>query len=206
LLILAWCNPKKAYRELESGTISLEEINHQNEAGYSVLHMVAINATTIGEAFIQKLLDLGADVNAQLSDGGTPLILACCKTKTASTDQAVEILLKHPKIKVNAQTNNGAHALMLACSHSGENTTEKTVELLLQHPEIDINLADNDGDTALMMACQSYSTDNPNVLRMLLKMPKLDIFMKNKQGESAIDFCTKKYRTEIFELLLNSRR
>jgi hypothetical protein len=191
-------HPEKALRELEAGLISLEEINYQNEAGWTVLMYVARNASKIAKAelIVQKLLDLGADVNLKNTRGSTVLTLTANYTSD-STDKVFEILLQVPTLNINHLVPNGGTALIYASQYS----TTKTVELLLKHSQIDVNFQTDNGDTALIMAClHCLTTSSISTVKMLLNHPKIDIHLKNKAGKSAIAYCPTEALTEVSEL------
>jgi ankyrin repeat protein len=86
-------------------------IKSRNHTGRSVLHM----AVEHGSAdLVRQFLEKGCDPNCQTFLGETPLHLA------VSTNRAdiVELLLKHPDIKVNLPDSFGNNALHLVKSES----------------------------------------------------------------------------------------
>jgi len=190
-MVTVYCHPEKALAELNAGLISLEEINHQNDSGWTVLHYLIKNhENKYAIELIQKLIDLGADVNLKTEDGGnTPLIMA-----NKNNDIIFDMLVKHPKIDVNLANLKGETVLIRAFYWKKLDNVKK----LLNHPTIDVKLANSYGETALMMACQVGQLD---IIRLLA--PKSDIYAKDKAGKSAIAYCYCKPEiiTEVSEIL-----
>ena len=181
LMIALHYNPQEFKKDLESGKVSVEEINYRNEEGWSVLHYLARNTSKIADAaaMMQKLLDLGANVNSLDVCGSTPLMMTC--SQEDSTLEAAKILLKHPKIEINA-VNQGNTTALFAASQMGH---QALVELLLNDPRIDVNHRDHDGETALMMA-SSCTHGSGTIIKMFLKHPKIDPTLADKVGETPL--------------------
>ena len=151
-------NPAKALKDLESGVVSLEEINHRNVRHWTVLLYVIRNAKSIRQAeeIVQKLIDLGANVN---DNTYVPAIYYALRySRTESTEKMVEILLKHPKINLNLVAPvSGQTPLIEMISHPREQISFKSLELLLKDPRLNLNAKNIHGKTVLM-----YISDNGN--------------------------------------------
>jgi len=120
-----------------------------------------IRASMYGDTkIVEKLLNKGANVNAQNYNGNTALILASSNGRT----EIVEMLLKHPKIDVNLNDASGYTALMWA-SNMGH--TEIVVMLLEKGADVNANM--ELGWTALMMANQNGHTEIVNMLEQKMK-------------------------------------
>ena len=94
---------------------------------------------------VELLLKEHADVNHQMQDGVTALILA----SQNGHYQVVELLLKE-HADVNHQRQDGATALMLA----SQNGYYQVVELLLKE-HVDVNYQAQNGIAALMLASEN---------------------------------------------------
>jgi len=211
-MVTVHMHPEKALRELEAGLISLEEINYQNDEGWTVLMYLCRNANKIAKAenLVQKLIDLGADVNLanNLANklGSTALTLASNWTRTDSTEKIVEILLQVPNLNVNHPVTGGTTALGYACRDGNKQSTEKTVEMLLNHPQIDVNFQSTQGMTPLMHACEHVlDTSNKKIVEMLVKHPKINLNLKSKLGKSAIAYCPQDALTSVAEIFWGAK-
>jgi ankyrin repeat protein len=189
LMVTIHINPEQALLDLTDGKVSVEEINHQNEKGWTALIYVSRHARKIvgAETMISILLLLGANVNLFMNKRLDALHMACCYSGSESTEKTVEILLKDPKIDVNFRDVNEATSLIDASMNSKTASTEKTVEMLLAHPQIDVNIKNNVGKTALMAACDHFKTTSSlKTIEMLLAHPKIDINLTDNDGEPAL--------------------
>jgi len=179
LLMTLVTNPEQALKDLESGTVSVKEINHPNDVGWTPLSYVARNAKKIpkfGE-IMQKLLDLGADVNENTSPPALPYALR--NSAGDSTEEAVAILLKHPKININF-VYSGETALTDTLSYfPNTNASLKSIEMVLKDPRLDINHKNPSGMTILqrMFAYKLYQ--EPRFVHLM----DLVISHKNLSGQ-----------------------
>ena len=123
-----------------------------DKTGESPLHLAARFARADAA---KKLLDAGADANAQDHSGRTPLHSA------VSTDaQGVfHILLKNRATNLNAKTFDGTTPLILAARLAIEGMVEQLIDA-----EVDVNLADDQGKTALHWGASVNNVEAVNVL------------------------------------------
>merc|ERR1719351_334055 len=103
----------------------------------------------------KKLLDAGADANAQDSTGRTPLHSAVA----ADAQGVFHILLKNRSTNLNATTEDGTTPLILAARLAIEGMVEQLIEA-----EADLNFADACGKTALHWAASVNNVEAVNVL------------------------------------------
>ena len=104
---------------------------------------------------VNKLIRLGANVNWQLEDGETCLMLAVeCKIK-----ESVKQLLLCNDINVNIRDKLGGTALSSAAFRLIE-----ILQLLLDHQDIVVDIKDNDGWTPLTYAFINNKPENAKLL------------------------------------------
>ena len=142
------------------------------------------------DKLVQKLIDLGADVNLKNSSDCPALWLASCNTVKDSTENVVEMLANHPKIDINFTNQYGDPLLFVVAFYSNKTTTPKTIELLLRHPDINVNqMQPSTNKTALMMVAQNLGGhSSKDCLKMLMKHPKIDMNLKDAHGATAMDY------------------
>lgn len=160
-----------AVSELDSGLISVEEIDKQNESGWNVLMYVAL---WYDEPRLKELLTTGLNPNLTNKYGQTALMIAVeehCKQNGRYRQSIVETLLKDPKVDVN-NVSGGYSALRYAVG------TPSMMEILLNHPKIDVNVPHVNGFTILHLVCNNMGTNSLKILEMLLKHPNIDVNLK----------------------------
>ena len=147
---------------------------------------------------IVRLLQNGADINEQNSNGYTALFVACEKNHTEIT----EILLKHDKIKVNLLNIGRWSPFYAAC---WSNRYEGSL-IMLQDARVNINMADYIGWSPLLWACYWGRT---KTVQLLISFGRnIDILKKStgdwfdiKSGSTALDVAKQRNRTDIVQLL-----
>ncbi len=121
---------------------------------------------------ISLLIEAGADVNWQDSNGYTPLFIAC----QMNNDLKKVALLIKAGSDVNAQSQDGSTALMEAIKDGKIETAR-----LLMAAGADIHLCDQAGRNALMHAAE-WNTE----LVSLLLQAKADVNARDNEGKTAL--------------------
>lgn len=172
--------------------------NIQGPNGYTALHWAAVlSLTTSASHFVKSIHEYD---NNLLAHGAGKIYI--------SSEQILELLLKHSKINVNIQTSNHLNTpLMLAIRNLRflpDNHISQTMDLLLNHPNINVNLQDYTGGTALHIAIIDYTeTYKPKVIKNLVKHPALNVNIQDNKGATALHYIiTIDDLTECFETLL----
>ena len=130
--VLAW---------LDGGGRADATYERRGVSGITLLMGAAFNGH---ERVVELLLQHGAEINLQRSDGWTALVIAASN----GHERLVELLMQHGA-EVNLQDSDGATALMNAANEGHE----RVVELLLWRGA-EVNLQEKKGFTALMSAAQ----------------------------------------------------
>jgi ankyrin repeat protein len=158
----------------------------------SVKDSALLQAAAEGKAQkVQRLLEQGADVNAQENKGTTALMLAAFGGRI----DIIHLLLAKGA-NVNAQEQQGATALMLAASQGHPPTV---VQALLGRGA-EVNKQNNDGWTALMMAARGGQVA---VVQALLNAGA-DIDIKNNDNKTALMLVESQYHSTMAPLLGSS--
>ena len=123
------------------------------------------------------------EIDSVTEEGRTSLILASAHSNIKSSNETVEILLKH-KANINAKDVYGCTALMYTSWHSNNFSTVKTVNILLKN-NADVNMQSNLGLTALMISSDLNSFNTYKTIKKLLKYGA-DPNIQSKQGNIAI--------------------
>ena len=137
----------------------------------------------------QRLLALGADINAKSKNEETALMLAGKHGKIEN----VKWLLQNGA-DINVKNKYGETALMIAIEY--ENT--EAIDLFLKNGA-DINAKNNYGYTALMLSLDK----DTKTLESLLNYDT-DIDIKNNYGETALMIAVEQKNTKVVELLLKN--
>ena len=130
-------------------------------------------------SIVKLLLDNGAQVHLQDSEGVTALMIACQKGVELCVECLATMLTED---YVNLQDNEGKTALMKACTVG----IKDIIQILLDEAA-HIDLQDNAGQTALMFACKFGWTD---VVALLIKRGAR-INIQDNSGESASTIAAK---------------
>ena len=174
LLILS--SNKESTREFIKNNINLfkDDINYQNEKGWTALMMACRNSNTYSNNEIVKLLlENGADINLKENDGLTALMVTCRYSNTDSNIETVKLLLENGA-DPNLKNNGGMTALMCSCVNTNTDSNIETVQLLLLYGA-DPNLKDIFRNTALMFSCRYSNTySNTETIKLLLNQNNID--------------------------------
>ena len=135
--------------------------------------------------FIETLIDLGADVNAQRRE--TPLMLAA----DWNNYMAASLILRHGA-DVNVHISNGFTPLHVSVNKSHENL----VRLLLKH-NANVNIQTTYGYTPLR---QSFLKGNESLCRLLLEH-KADVNIQDKDGYTPLHRCALMGNEDLCRLL-----
>ena len=196
------------------------DVNRQDEAGNTPLHMACQNGSTdIVQYFVEERK---CDFNVVNNNGELPLHLACKRKygkeivqlvsvgcdvnrqdeagntplhmacQNGSTDM-VQYLIEERKCDFNVANNKGELPFHLACQHNDREVI-RLVSLCC-----DVNRQDEAGNTPLHMACQNSSTD---MVQYLIEERKCDLNLANNKGELPLHLaCKREYGKEIVQLV-----
>ena len=164
---------------------SSEEINKQNEVGFSALTIACFNPNTDSDTETVKLLiDAGADVNLRNNYGWSALMCAQCNQNTNIKIEIIKLLID-ANADVNLQDNRGLTSLMYECKYSN-NRNNEAVKLLL-NANADVNLKDKTNIwTSLMFACRWSNINGNNETVKLLIDAGSDVNIKNDVGNTPL--------------------
>lgn len=123
-----------------------------DKTGESPLHLAARYSRA---DMAKRLLDHGADANAQDNTGRTPLHAAVA----ADAIGVFQILLRNRATNLNARMHEGTTPLILAARLAIEGMVQDLISA-----EADINAADNSGKTALHWAAAVNNVEAVNIL------------------------------------------
>ena len=197
------------------------DVNRQDEAGNTPLHMACQNGSTDMVRYLVEEKKCG--FNVANNKGELPLHLACkhrySKTivrlvsvgcdvnrqdeagntplhmafQNGSTD-IVQYLVEEKKCDVNVANNKGELPLHLACKHMSGKEIVRLVSV-----GCDVNRQDEAGNTPLHMACQNGSAD---IVQYLVEERKCGFNVANNKGELPLHLaCKRKYGKKIVQLV-----
>ena len=118
--------------EIREEWLQSEEINRQNEHGWTAL-MIAVRNYLSGnnKAIVKLLLKHGADVNLRDKKGYSALLWSYF-FNNGHNFELVELLIKHGA-NVNFQQFNGFSILMIMAEYSCQDNNLRVIKLLLEH-------------------------------------------------------------------------
>lgn len=153
------------------------DVNKKNNKDQTALMKITApltfrNSDTFGNILYMAslVIENGAFVNTQDSEGATPLMMACGKSRafeynTDIREGLVGIVLRAEGVNVDIQDQSGNSALMYSSGTTDLNLSDKIVKLLLEK-NANVNLQSGTGATALMMAAIG---DNSAIVGALIK-------------------------------------
>jgi len=125
---------------------------------------------------VNRLLEVGVDVNIENKDEDTALIMAVARRHS----RIVDLLLEVENIEVNHQNKWGDTALMASIYDEGD---DAIVNRLLEVKEIDVNLQNKLGNSALILAA---GTRNYDIVDRLLEVKNINVNLQDEGGNSAL--------------------
>ena len=130
-----------------------------------------------------------SEIDYQNKSGYTALMIASSFSNLHSTDETVDILLKHGA-DLNIQSKTfGYTALILAGMYSGTSSSIETVKKLISHGA-DVNIKDHRGYNVLMNSLQCYANSSDECILLLIDSD-CDLNVKNKDGYTAFTLAYK---------------
>jgi ankyrin repeat protein len=167
------------------------DIKEEKESANQEAFFQAVGQGNVAEA--KRLIEAGADVNAQDNRGYTALIRASGWRYT----EIVKLLIE-AGADVNAKAEWNGRTALIHASASGDEYIE-TVKLLIE-AGADVNAQDKYGYTALMAASQE---GYEKVTKLLIE-EGADVNAQNFDGITALMFAEKMGHTEIVQALLET--
>lgn len=185
-----------------------EELNIQNEEGFTALVLACLNLRDLSTpSIVRQLINAGCDLNLQDNWGNTALIMSCNNIKYRNMENIVKHLVTSGA-NVNIQNNSGCTALMVLLNNSTDSIIYDLTKLLLSHGA-NVNLRENEGHTALMIysSC-SFPMDNiliyENIIRRLINASS-NLDLENKKGYNVLmKICNKNWLSfDIHKTIIN---
>ena len=139
---------------------------------------------------VDKLLKLGANVNARNCKGNSPLHRACASI------EVIQRLVKEKTLNVNITNNKNKTPLMCRA----ENGNKDPLKILLENGA-DVNAVNNEGQTALHLATFRTSKSYIECLNLLIEY-KANVGLEDNQGRTALHWAAEKGNDETLESLL----
>ena len=139
------------------------------------------------ERVVELLLQHGAEINLQSSDGATALMLAAGQ----GHERVVDLLIRRG-VELNLQNSDGGTTLMAAASQGHE----RVVELLIRRGA-ELNLQNSKGGTALMYAA---SLNHTAVVRRLLRAGA-DVAARAENNMTALQAAKEKGHAECVRVI-----
>lgn len=148
---------------------------------------------------VETLLEHGAKVDDEVSDGMTPLVYAATK----GYSQVVEVLLTRYGANVNACDNQGKTVLHYLATKENVRMNEKVLKSILKQ-EIEVDAKDKTGRTALHWACANGRV----VLVQHLLMPSppwncAKINLPESHGRTPLHLAANHGKQAVVEILLS---
>jgi hypothetical protein len=164
----------------------------QKEKDTALLNVCKSHEENLGE--VQRLIGLGANVNAVTGAGRTPLMSATAYGHI----NIVRFLLENGASINIKDTHDGWTALMFSTGFTNE---EFEIAKLLIENGADVNeISTKHGGTALMMACKKCHS---KIARLLIETPNINLNIVTNDGLTALDFANQYCDERITRLFPN---
>lgn len=126
---LSWWADSKTVMEVAFPILvtAKPDLSLRNQAGRTLLHQLCLAAGQRAEMPIERLLQMGADINAQDSEGNTPLHLACKQKNLGDAQLLVTCLCRHP-LNPTIKNEEGKTPSELAAEQNYEKIMLKLLE------------------------------------------------------------------------------
>ncbi len=146
-----------------------EELNKQNERGWTALMLVCRNIRTkSSEDTLKVLIDAGCDLNLKDINNGWTALMYSCKYSSRNT---VKMLID-AGCNLDLKDNEGYSALMLSCRYSLADDTENIVKMLID-AGCNLDTRDDSDRTLLILATKYFSTSSiENTVNILINQMK----------------------------------
>jgi len=170
------------------------DVNWKNE--YSApLHVACANGDS--SKVVEALLAAGANVNATLGNGFTPLLALICREPkapiTSTSRLTIARLLLAANCDVNKELEEGRTALVYACCH---NRSDDLIRLLCEHGAVLTREA--------LFSCFYYDYPHALIARISCLLEHgMDINVKDSVGRTALHWAATKRNTDVLRLLLD---
>lgn len=177
---------------------SIPNINHQNDIGWSALHMTAsgyyIPSDEEGADIVDVMIKKGAEVDLADDLGDTPLVVAITNNRPLTIDA----LLKH-QANININAFNARSPLMRATYLNNYPIVKK----LIEH-NVDLNLSSENGWTALHIASSLADNKRDFGVAELLINAGANIEAKNKDLCTPLTLAVLNNKPVMVEVLLSA--
>jgi ankyrin repeat protein len=136
--------------------------------------------------FVQRMIEIGADVSFTCEDGRSALLESVEHEaeQQGYYDTTKAILEQMPKSKGRGHARATTPLIACISKHHGELFSSQLLSLLLDHPSTDVNEATFEGHTALMEAVGVRSND-AEIVDLLLKHQDLRLGVQDRAGKTA---------------------
>lgn len=170
----------------------LEAANVAADAVHSNGKTAIMQAARAGdESAVERLIEIGADINRTNNNGGTPLMYAVLGGNVDIVRTFVQM-----GVDLDAMAKNGWSALMIAAAKG----RAESVKILLNH-SADPNLSDIYGWTPLM---RSVYENRVVTARLLMKDSRTRLDHRGENGVTALHIATARGHVNLAEMLLDN--
>lgn len=173
--------------------INKMDVNHQDENGYTQLHLAVENEDL---KVVEALLKAGANPNVRDKHGNTPFLLAAKDDNI----EMMNLLIDSGKLELNVQSNTNLSPLLIAAYYNYIEIVERLI--MGDHPgnKMDINSRNINGFTHLQIAVENNFIE---VVELLLKAGA-DPNIEDNNGNTPFPIAAQDGNIEMMNLLINS--